>query len=293
MRRCKCNWIATTPEGFVRFLVANILPHGYRFYVTGHVKPSRDVNDFDRRMNEKFGYVMSRSQRNRRKAARGPDGQSLGLANVYYLRYDRFWILITTKGRHRFFDEHVKRDEFGRVKEEFFRDVHRDPIFFMGYSIRVAEGGYVPKRLWKNPAIPEFDSKRRVRVRIASDAFAELKGDLVERAKSGRWNSEELETAVWSVPFLPYAPVREQLRDLVRWMNRARRERGFAHSLRLSCIRRKIPAIRAFEALNNGARIARPAGQICASDGSKLFSVDERRSNAGGRLDEVEPPLTT
>lgn len=246
MRKTKYNWVATTPEGFVRFLVANILPHGYRFYVQGTVKPGRDLDAFDHLMNEKFEFVMSRSHRNRRKQARGPDGERLGLANVHYLRHERSWILLATKGRHRFFDEHVKRDSRGHVIETFFRDVHRDPIFFEGYSIRIAEGGYLSRRLWRNPAVPEFDGRPRVRVRIANDAYADLKADFLDRAKSHRWSAEDLERAIFTLAYLPYAPIREQLRDLVRGINRARRERGFADVVRLSCIRRKIPAVKAF-----------------------------------------------
>ena len=60
--RAKYEWITTSQEGLVRYLVANILPHGYRFYVAGRIKPSRDVNEFDQVMERKFGYNISRSQ---------------------------------------------------------------------------------------------------------------------------------------------------------------------------------------------------------------------------------------
>jgi hypothetical protein len=163
------------------------------------------------------------------------------------------------------------------VIEEHFRDVHRDPIFFRGYSMRVAEGGYLPRRLWKDPAIPEFDLKRRVRVRISNDAYAELKADLIERASSGRWNAANLEAAIWNVPYLPYAPIREQLRDLVRWMNRARRERGFGDLVRLSSIQRKIPAVRAFSPT-----------KVADSEASNTFDLTALRSNGQPSFQSVE-----
>ena len=242
------RWIATSPEGFLRQLVSNYLPHGYRFYVSGNIKPSRDPAQFDRVMQKKFRYQMSPSQRNRRKNAKGPDGRPLGLANVHYLRYQRFWILLCTKGRHRFFDEHAKRDRWGNVTSKYFRDVHRDPIFFHGYSIRVAEGGYLPRYRWKEANSPERDTKRRVRVRIARETYQTLKADFVARAGSGRWSAWALEAVVFNLPFVPYAPVREQLWTLVRLMNGARKERGFRDSLDpRRCIRRKIPPISAFE----------------------------------------------
>ena len=256
--RKKYQWIATAPEGFVRHLVANYLPHGYRFYLSGSTKPSRDLAQFDRIIQQKFRYQMSRSERNRRKNARGPDGMPLGLANVHYLRYGRFWILLCTKGTHRFFDEHVKRDKWGNITKSYFRDVHRDPIFFDGYSIRVVEGGYFPRYKWKDPGKPERDTRSRVRVRIAEDMFRAMKADFIARSKSGKWSASALEAAIWNFPFLPYAPVREQLRNLIRWMNEARKHAGFKDRLDPSrCIRRRIPPISAFASPGTGTVVRR------------------------------------
>lgn len=256
----KYQWVATTPEGFVRQLVANYLPHGYRFYMSGSIKPSRDVTQFDQIMQKKYGYQMSRSQRHRRKNAKSPDGRPLGLANVHYLRYGRFWILLCTKGSHRFFDEHVKRDKWGNITKKYFRDVHRDPIFFDGYSIRVCQGGFLPRYKWKDAGRPERDARSRVRVRMADNMFRMLKADLVARSKSRKWSARALETVVWNLPFLPYAPVREQLRNLVRWMNEARKQAGFRDRLDPSrCIRRRIPAISAFTELPQSPAEEHPA----------------------------------
>ena len=65
MRKKKYEWIATSPDGFVKYLAANILPHGYRFYFAGEIKPKTDPQHFDRVMNEKFNYNISRSERYR------------------------------------------------------------------------------------------------------------------------------------------------------------------------------------------------------------------------------------
>jgi hypothetical protein len=238
------------------------------------------LDEFDRLINDKFGFIMSRSHRNRRKQARGPDGGRLGLANVHYLRFERSWILLASKGRHRFFDEHVKRDARGEVVETFFRDVRRDPIFFAGYSIRIAEGGYLSRRLWSNPEVPECDTRPRVRVRIAHEAYADLKADFLERAKSSRWSVEDLERAIFTLPYLPYAPVREQLRDLIRWVNRARRERGLSGQMRLSCIRRKIPAVRAFV----------PDGHVSDVQFPATFDTNSiHRQRVRGQVDQDRP----
>ncbi|MDC0935383.1 hypothetical protein OAS39_03775 [Pirellulales bacterium] len=272
MKKKKYQWIATSGEGLVRYLAANILPHGYRFYFAGEIKPTTDLNRFDRVMNEKFGYNISRSQRYRRKSARGPDGSLLGLANVHYLRHERFYVLIATSGGHPFFNHHmdVARDRNGRVtaKRKYFRDIHRDPLFFRGwseqagrefcYSIRtVASGGYKAKRLWKDADVPEFDGRSRVRVTIARDAFTTLQAEFTARAQSRLWSAEALEAAVWGLPYLPYRPVREQLWGLVRRMNAARQQRGFRDRLDpRRCIRYEIPAIKAFEPVGKDRSLA-------------------------------------
>jgi hypothetical protein len=215
--------------------------------MTGSIKPSRSVDEFDEIMEQKFRYRMGRSWRNRRKHALGPDGEKLEQANVHYLRYERFWILLCTKGKHRFFEEHVKRDRNGDIVAKHFRDAERDPIFFAGYSIRIAEGGYLPRWKWRDAKTPELDTKKRVRVRIAEETFRDIKAELVARAGSGRYAAAVLEAAVWNLPFLPYAPVRENLCEIVRHMNRARKERGFKDLLVASrCIRRRIPPVKAF-----------------------------------------------
>ncbi len=240
------RYIAANPDGFVRHLVTNIIRHGYRFYMTGEVKPGRDLEVFDDVMQQKFNYRMSRSERNRRKSAVGPDGNRLGLANVHYLRFERFWILIATPGIHPFFDAHTKKSRNGEIITRYFRDVHRDPIFFQGYSIRYAEGDYLPRAKWKNPNRPEHDTKRRVRVRIAESEYTTIKADFIERAKSAAWSPEALEAAVWNLPYLPFRPVREQLWKLVYWMNQARKRRGLPGMLNAKrCVRRKIPAVSA------------------------------------------------
>jgi hypothetical protein len=154
----KYQCVATTSHGAVRMLATHYLPHGYRFFVQGSVKPGRHLAQFDALMEAKFRYALSRSARNRRKNARGPGGLPLGLGNVHYIRFDRSWVLIATKGTHRFFEEHTKRDRFGLVQAAYFRDVHRDPIFLHVYSLRVASGGYLARYLWPDASRPERDA---------------------------------------------------------------------------------------------------------------------------------------
>src|SRR5436853_5780137 len=98
-RRCVMEYRteAKTLEGFVQQLAADYLPHGYWFYVRGHVPEGKDSRRVDENLVQKYGIAISRQQRARRKPA--------GRATLHYLRYGQFWVLLATKGEHRFFDE--------------------------------------------------------------------------------------------------------------------------------------------------------------------------------------------
>lgn len=261
IRKPKYDWVAISADGFVRQLAGNILRHGYRFYVAGEIKPTTDVSRFDEVIQEKFSYNMSRSERWRRKNACGPDGDKLGLANVHYLRFKRFYVLIATEGKHPFFDAHSKvtLNKRGEVvkRETFFRDAHRDPVLFPFeaggrqhcYSIRVVpEGALRKKALWQDANVPEYEGKPRVRVQIGREAFSNLQADFVARAASSRWPVGVLEAEIFELPYLPYRSVRDQLWGLVRRMNRVRKQRGLSGTFDpFRCVRFKIPPVRTFQ----------------------------------------------
>ena len=99
----------------------------------------------DQKLLAKYGISISRQQRARRKHA--------GQANLHYLRLERDWIILATKGEHRFFKE--ERDSI--------QDARQIPIQIGGYSIRVARGQFLKKEEGELVATP--DSRYRVRVR--------------------------------------------------------------------------------------------------------------------------------
>src|SRR5262245_16484713 len=86
--RMEYRCVATSLEGFVQQLESNILRNGYWFYVAGRVPEGKDGAAVDRKLMEKYGLQISRQQRARRKLG--------GLANVHYLRLERFWVLLAT-----------------------------------------------------------------------------------------------------------------------------------------------------------------------------------------------------
>jgi hypothetical protein len=131
MKHATYKWNATTLEGFIQQLAVAYVARKYFFYVTGRVPERLTAGEHDERMLAKFDVARSKWSRYRRRQQRGPDG--FPLANVQYLRYRDFWVLLATAGHHRFFDEHCRAD--GRGVGRQYRDVREKPIAFGGYSI--------------------------------------------------------------------------------------------------------------------------------------------------------------
>jgi len=178
---------AQTLAGFIQQLAVSYLPHGYWFCVQGEVPVAKDPSAVDRKLIERYGVDLSRWARARRK--RG------GEANLQYLRWRHFFLLLATHGRHRFFE-----DEAGNIF-----DVRRTPIRLVGYAVSFRQG--------------------RAHVRIGEERFRELKSYFLEVATHRRAGALADELA--ALPFEPYAPVRRQLFIILRAVNRSRRAAGF------------------------------------------------------------------
>lgn len=198
---------AASLEGFIQQLAVSYVGKGYVHYVTGRIPEHKDPRAVDQKFAEKYGLDMSKWSRYRRKRE--------GLANLRYLRFDKFFVLIATNGEHPFF-----KDEAGSI-----RDCRRVPIKFGGYAISFQNG--------------------RVHVRIEREQYNLLKAFFLELAVSRK--AETLEGMLARLPFEPYAPVRRQLLNLVRTVNKARKEAGF-ELLSYSCIRIKRLIVRPFGA---------------------------------------------
>ena len=215
--------IASSVEGFVQQLAVAYLPHGFWFYVTGHIPEHKDQRSVDQKLLSKYGIAVSRNTRARRKRA--------GLANLHYLRHDRFFVLLATHGQHIFFDE----------ERNSIRDVRRAPISFAGYSISFKRGN----RKRKSPAgVAAPDDKWHARVQIARDRYRELKaffGEIATHRSAGKLASEFAR-----VPFEPYAPVRQQLLNLLRLVNKARKMAGY-ESVPPTVLRLRRRIVRPFE----------------------------------------------
>jgi hypothetical protein len=167
--------------------------------VTGCIPESKDPRQVGQKLIQKYEIDVSESTRARRKQK--------GLANLQYLRHERFFVLLATKGRHRFFEE-----EGASV-----RDFRRQPLRFAGYSISYRRGGRTRKG--------GRDPQRHAHVEIARERFLELKAHFSELAT--RQSSHELALAFYHLPFEPYAPVRRQYLRLWQTVNKARHAAGF------------------------------------------------------------------
>lgn len=197
---------ATSLTGFVQQLASNLLPHGYSFFVSGHVPEGKDPQTVDSKLIAKYGVAMSRQQRARRKAT--------GAANVHYLRYGRRWVLLATHGHHRFFEE----------EGENIRDARKVPIQIEGYSLSVKRGHFLKKGEGDDEPTP--DGRLRVRVQIGRERYKELRDYFLSIACHR--SAESLSRELYLVPFEPYAPIRRQLLNILRLVNEQRKAAGYA-----------------------------------------------------------------
>ena len=183
---------AVSIAGFVQQLAVGYIAHRYFFYSRGRIPDHKDPEVTDRKIIAQYAVDMSRWSRCRRRKA--------GEAGVQYLRYGRFYVILATHGQHPFFTA-----EGAQV-----RDFRRQPLYFMGYSIgcRRARGRGI----------------YHASVRIERDVFAELKVQFERQAT--RRSIEQIVADLRALPYEMYAPVRNQLRVLLRAVNHRRKAAG-------------------------------------------------------------------
>ncbi len=180
--------VASSLEGFIQQLAVSYVVHGYWFYVTGVVPDGKDPTDVDRKLLDRYQIDISKWARGRRKKN--------GDANLQYIRHRRLFVLLATHGRHPFFE----------LEARSIRDIRHVSIKHGGYSVSY-RGGHA-------------------HVRIEQGEYNRLKAYLLDLAKHRR--AETLCELFARLPYEPYAPIRRQLLNLLRAVNRSRRESGFS-----------------------------------------------------------------
>jgi len=182
---------AASENAFVQQLAVAYVNHGYWYYVAGVIPPDKDVKLVDDKLMEKYGIGISKWRRARRK--------SQGLANVHYLRCQRFFVLIASAGWHPFYE----------AEGPEIRDIRREPIRFAGYSIGYRRG---------------VRGKWHASVRIHPEQYSMFKSYLLDICTHR--SVEQIQKEFRDLPFEPYAPVRRQFLNILRAVNRARRTAG-------------------------------------------------------------------
>jgi hypothetical protein len=190
---------ATSVAGFVQQIACSYLRHGYWWYATGVIPERKDPICVDVKLVDRYEIDLSEWKRSRRK--------HLGYANMHYLRYGRFFVLLATQGRHEFFE----------AERSLIRDFRRVPLRFAGYSISYRRGGRTRRG--------EPDPKWHAHVEIERRHYNELKSHFLCRATHR--SVENLAREFGRIPYEPYAPIRRQLLNILRSVNRARKHAGY------------------------------------------------------------------
>jgi len=190
--------VTTSVEGFVQQIACCYLRHGYWFYVKGRVPHGKCPTTIDQKLIDKYRINVSESTRARRKKA--------GRSNLQYIRHESTFVILATKGEHRFFEEEAN----------LIRDIRRVPIRYAGYSISYKPGGR--KKDGSN------DDQWHAHVEIDRDQYLDLRAWFSERAL--RDSPDRLAKAFYELPIAPYAPVRRQMLLMLREVNRVRKTGG-------------------------------------------------------------------
>lgn len=192
--------------GFDRSVISSItlVHNGHSVSLPQLANPMRQFLQFgpelvDRKLIAKYEIDISERQR--------ADRKQRGLANMQYIRFDRWFLLLITDGHHPF-----KREEKSQI-----RDCRRHPIKFAGYSISYRRSGQTPKGGSK----PKWHSC----VRIDNRTYRELKAYFLHRAT--RRSSKNLAKDFSCLPYSRFAPIRRQLLTLLRAVNKVRQYANF------------------------------------------------------------------
>jgi hypothetical protein len=139
------------------------------------------------------------------------------------------------------------------------RDIRRVPIKFHGYSISYRPGGRTRSG--------EKDPKWHSHVEIQRERYKELRAHLLNLAPHRCANTLAME--FYRIPFEPYAPVRRQMLNLLRAVNRKRKIAGFAQlPTQVLPLRRRIvkPFLEVTKQSSNVGSAGHAVRQICVDE---------------------------
>lgn len=244
------RYVASSVTGFVQQLAVGYVQHGHLFYVAGRIPERKEPATVDAKLIGRYGLSVSKWTRARHKES--------GRASVQYIRCGLFFVLIATRGRHEFFDH------------EAVKDIRRKPIRFAGYCIGYKRG---------------VDRRWHASVRIAPDEYLKLKSYLVGLATHR--SAENLAAEFQRIPFEPYAPVRRQLLNIHRAVNRARGEAGF-ELVPVAALRLRRRIVRPFAKSRSDSRPS-VSSQDCTSEAQSVGPEQASQADDGVNLAGLTP----
>lgn len=201
--------------------LTRLVGNGYYFYFYGELKPGKDVLKLDATLIHLWHLDRPYWRREKRRRGRAP--------GIWGIRYRRRYLLISTHGTsvekkgepHLFFREY----ELGKT----LHDIRKQSLNFCGYAIRYT--------------LSKDTGRRRLFVRLSKQTYAKLRDDLATKAIRQRYACRDaFEDEIRSLPYQWYRPVREQLKVILKEVNRRRRYSGF-EPVRLSCIPAKMRVV--------------------------------------------------
>ena len=219
-------------HAFVQRVALDIVQHGYWFYVTGVIPEGRDPSSVDAKLLAKYDMAVSKWTRSRRKKK--------GQANVHYVRHQDFFVMLASKGQHRWFQE----EEWGGAEKQRLQgsrilDIRHTPLVRGGYSISYKQCSGT--------------GRGHVTVRIHPGEYRALKDYLVGRAMHGSLASMSEEFRLF--PFEPYAGVRQQRWNILRAVNGTRRRAGFEQLDAAGVLRKKRRIFKLLEPVRCGLSV--------------------------------------
>lgn len=205
MKRKPYKYLATSLCGFIQQVAIAYVGNGkYFYYYKRAIKPGKDATKTDEFWVNDFPAGLSRWAKARRKQK--------GISNYQYIRFESVYLVLASRG---------DRSEFRKDVGPYLKNCRKEPIRVGGYSIS-----------WKPDRTSEATLKilgrtrpeGHVCVRLTAEKYKKLKAYALSLAL--KKSSQDLEWWFWNVEVIPFAPVKRQMRDIFRAVNKKRKCQG-------------------------------------------------------------------
>jgi len=183
--------------------VVHLANRGYYRFFIGELKEHSNPLGTDTKLVGKYGIEKLRKMPKGSKARR----KARGLANVYYFRHERFFIVMATAGEIERFGKDESEDPWTTLQES--------SVVYGAYEAFIGRDGFK-----KNG-----QKKEKVRVRLRDEVFKNERADLLDMAL--RRQRGELESIIYNLPYNCFQLVRMQLRSILDEMNARRKKAGY------------------------------------------------------------------